>query len=162
MRPRIRTHKLERFERSSRLGGHNMIELNKSVMLNADAAKVWSVVGRFDALPEWHPAIVASKIEEVDGKQRRVLTVTGGGTLVEQLEAIDQEARSYSYSIVEGVLPVEDYHSTISVTATDDDTCLVEWEGRFVAKGTTEAHAAKIIDNIYSTGLDALKTQFHS
>ena len=67
---------------------------------------------------------------------------------------------SQSYSIVDGPLPVTDYHSTIKVTAGDDGTCTVDWTGQFNPDGADDETAKKIIAGIYTAGLSALKKRF--
>ncbi len=139
----------------------SMTELAKSVELKAAADRVWAVIGQFGDIAQWHPVIDAGRVEEVDGKRRRLLAVTGGGTLIEQLDAVDDGAMSYSYSLIDGPLPVEDYHSTIAVMPVDESHCRVTWTGRFRPKpGTTESQAIQVIESIYTTGFDALRKQF--
>jgi len=142
-------------------GEMDMTEVSRSADLQAEAAEVWSKIGRFDSLPQWHPVVDAGQIEEKDGKVFRVLTIAGGGTLTERLESRDDQGMTYTYSIIEGPLPVQDYVSTITVKP-QAEGCIVEWVGKFSAKDATEDKAIQVVDSIYSTGLDALRKQFNS
>ena len=65
-----------------------------STDLNVSADKVWKLTGGFNALPDWHPAMEKSELEE-EGQQRR-LSLVGGGTIIERLENVDEDSRTYS------------------------------------------------------------------
>src|SRR5450759_544153 len=70
----------------------------------ASADAVWAKIGDFCGIGKWHPAIEKCALS-ADGKTR-TLSLKGGGTIIEKLEKRDDAAHSYSYSIVEGPLPV--------------------------------------------------------
>ena len=74
---------------------------------------------------------------------------------MEKLEKRDDAQHSYSYSIVEGPLPVANYMSTISV-AKDGTGTKVSWNGHYDAKGASDADAKKTIDGVYQAGVDVL------
>ncbi len=137
-----------------------MLNIHESAVLNASAQEVWQAIGEFGNLAEWHPAAVASTLETLGADTVRVVNISGGGVLTEKLEAQDDEAMSQTYTIVDGPLPVSDYHSTMKVTALDEDTCTVDWTGSFKADGADDATASKIITGIYTAGLSALKKRF--
>jgi hypothetical protein len=80
----------------------------------ASVDAVWAKVSDFCGIANWHPAIEKCALS-ADGKTR-TLSLKGGGSIVEKLEKRDDAQHSYSYSIVEGPLPVANYMSTISVT----------------------------------------------
>ena len=137
-----------------------MLNVHESAVLSAEAAEVWAAISDFGNLAEWHPAAVTSTIETRGGDTIRVINISGGGVLTEKLEAHNDEAMSQSYSIVDGPLPVSDYHSTIKVTPGDDDKCTVDWTGKFSADGADDETARKIISGIYTAGLSALTKRF--
>ncbi len=114
---------------------------------------LWTKVGGFCAIGDWHPAIEKCALS-ADGKER-TLSLKGGGTLVERLEAMDAAKRSYTYTIVSGPLPVANYQSTISV-GPDAKGSMIKWTGHYDAKGATDADAKKAIDGIYESGEKAL------
>jgi len=82
-------------------------------------------------------------------------------SLVERLEAIDNKARSYSYTIVEGPLPVARYRSTLHVSEKADGRgCTVEWSSDFEPSGASESDAVKAIRGVYEAGFDNLRKMF--
>ena len=88
-----------------------MAKVSMSADLKVSADKLWDLIGGFNALPDWHPAIEKSELEE-EGQVRR-LSMAGGGTVTERLESSDDGARTYSYTIEDGPLPVANYKATI-------------------------------------------------
>lgn len=133
-----------------------MLEVKRETQVAATPAEVWAVIGDFGGLAEWHPAATASSAETVGGEIHRTIVVGDGARLVEKLENHSDADHTYSYSILEGPLPVDDYLSTLSVEA-DGDGSTIHWEGRFVAKGAPDEQAQAVIGGIYDLGLNALK-----
>jgi hypothetical protein len=119
----------------------------------ASADAVWAKIGDFCGISNWHPAIEKCALS-ADGKMR-TLSLKGGGTVVEKLEKWDDAAHSYSYSIVEGPLPVANYMSTISV-AKDGAGSTLTWSGKYDAKGASDADSKKTMDGVYQAGVDVL------
>lgn len=135
-----------------------MSNVSTSTHLPVPAAQVWQVIGGFNTLPDWHPAIEKSELE--GGGTLRRLTVPGAGTIVERLEKSDEDARTYSYSIVEGPLPVSDYAATIRVVEdADGKGCTVEWTSEFDPTGS-EVDALGAIRGVYEAGLNNLEKMF--
>jgi hypothetical protein len=86
-----------------------------------------------------------------------------GETIVERLEAFDNRARSYTYSILKASSPVTDYLSTLRVLETDGGKgSRVEWSARFTPKGVSDEEASRIYQEIFEDGLKALAATFAS
>ena len=134
-----------------------MPKVSMSTDLNVSADDVWKLIGGFNALPDWHPAIEKSELTE-EG-QTRTLSLAGGGTIVEKLERIDEGARTYSYSIVESPLPVSNYKSTIKVSG-EGSNSTIEWSSEFDTPGGVEQDAINAIQGVYQAGFDNLKKMF--
>ena len=141
---------------------------HEEVSIDAPAAKVWEKVSNFNDLGAWHPAVKTTEI--VTGKNNkagaeRLLTLQDGGMIKEKLLSYNAKARTFKYSIVEGVLPVHGYVSSVTVKPVGKDKSLVVWEGTFKRKDTSampaegqdDATAEKVITSVYRGGLDNLK-----
>jgi hypothetical protein len=137
-----------------------MANLEMSVQLNAPADKVWGLIGGFDALPRWHPAVATSGAAEEGGKTLRRLGLHGGGTIVESLEHHDAGARRYTYRILSGPLPVADYRAELSVDEQGGERCRVRWSSEFKPDGVPEPEAVETIRGVYKAGFDSLKERF--
>ena len=134
-----------------------------SVSVNQDlpvpAQMVWTTIGGFNALPDWHPAVENSELEKDGGNTLRRLHLAGGGEIVEKLEQIDDNERLYTYSILSGPLPVANYTATIRVKATAGG-CNVEWSSEFDPAGAPENDAVAAIQGVYEAGFENLKKMF--
>jgi mxaD protein len=141
---------------------------HEEVSIDAPSAKVWEKVSNFNDLGAWHPAVKTTEI--ATGKNNkagaeRLLTLQDGGTIKEKLLAYNAKAQTFKYSIVEGVLPVTEYVSSVTVKPVGKDKSLVVWEGTFKRKDTSatpaegqdDATAVKVITSVYRGGLDNLK-----
>ncbi|MEQ8660803.1 MAG: SRPBCC family protein [Gammaproteobacteria bacterium] len=126
--------------------------------VNMSADELWKLLGQFNALPDWHPAVVSSKLE--DGGRIRRLSLVGGGEIVERLEQIEQGDRLYRYSIISGPLPVANYTATLRVKEDGSGKAVVEWTGEFDPSGATETDATQAVQEVYKMGLDSLRKMF--
>ncbi len=94
-----------------------------------------------------------------------LLTLQDGGTIKEKLIVYHQKKKSFTCEILEGVLPVSHYVSTVSVKAGKDGKTVVVWQGSFKRKDTSDSpakkqgdeDATKTITAVYKAGLDTLK-----
>ncbi len=136
-----------------------MTKVSMSLNLGVSADKVWDLIGGFNALPDWHPAIEKSEIEGEGKGSVRTLHLAGGGTITERLEQLDDEGKHYSYAILSSPLPVADYKGTIRLQD-DGDGCKVVWESEFQPAGAPEGDAVDVIRGIYQAGFDNLKKMY--
>ncbi|RZT80960.1 polyketide cyclase/dehydrase/lipid transport protein [Micromonospora violae] len=117
--------------------------------------RTWQLIGGFDSLPDWLPYIPSSELSE--GGRVRTLKNEEGGVIVERLEAFDNGARSYSYSILQAPFPITDYLSTITVhEVPGEDGARVQWSGTFTPVGVSDEEATTLFRGIYRDGLAAL------
>jgi len=136
-----------------------MAKVSSATELPVPAATVWAVIGNFNALPDWHPAVAKSELKKESGGTLRKLSLVGGGTIEEKLEQIDDKERLYTYSILAGPLPVSNYTATLRVRDVGNG-CKVEWSSEFDAKGAPESAAVAAISGIYEAGFENLKKMF--
>lgn len=127
-------------------------------VIQKSPADVWQIVGNFNGLHVWHPAVVKTDAtgEGITAGDRRLLTLGDGATIDEELTGFDADGMQLSYKILEGPLPVSDYASTISVSASGDGGARVVWSSTFDASGASDEEAVEVITGIYVAGLDAL------
>ncbi|MFG2586666.1 SRPBCC family protein [Streptomyces sp. NPDC048438] len=133
-----------------------MATTTASIHIPVSPDRVWQLIGGFDTLPDWLPYIPKSELGE--GGRTRSLTNEEGGLIVERLEAFDDRARTYSYSILQAPFPVTGYLSTITVREDlDSGFSRVEWSGTFTPVGIGDDEAVALFHGIYSDGLAALR-----
>ncbi|GBG15665.1 uncharacterized protein NMK_3276 [Novimethylophilus kurashikiensis] len=147
-------------------------KVEKEVVIKADPAKVWALVKDFGNMQKWHPAVASDKVEnkkDENGQDAtfRLLTLKDGGTIYEKLKSVNDADMKLKYEIEEGVLPVTDYNSTITVKAGPGaGETTVNWLGRFYRKyrlnppipaGQDDESAIKAVTGVYDSGLANLK-----
>jgi len=144
------------------------LSAKESIEINAKADDVWAKVSNFGDLGAWHPAVKSTEIIKGTNNKKgavRLLTLQDGGTIKEELESYKPAKKSFSYKIIEGVLPVSHYHSTLVVQATADGKSKVVWSGTFKRKDTSDtpaqgqgdADATNTMSAVYKGGLENLK-----
>jgi len=144
------------------------LHVRKTIVIDADPAKVWQTVANFDALASWHPAVAKDEIVEGGNNsigEVRLLTLKGGGTIKEKLLGFSDAEHRFRYAIVEGVLPVSAYTSTFTVTPVGTNKTSVTWSGSFKRKNVgdnpgddeNDKTAIVTIGGVYKAGLDNLK-----
>ncbi len=137
-----------------------MAEVVRQTRINAPAAEIWDLIGGFNDLPKWHPAVLSSVLSQDDGATIRHLVIVGHIRLSERLLSHDDAARTYRYTIADGPLPVEGYVSTVTVADHGDGTCTVCWSARFEPAGAPVDVAVEAIEGIYDSGLNSLADRF--
>lgn len=90
-----------------------MTERSVEIDLEASPDRVWSLVGDFEGVGQWFPGIDSTRIEG----DVRVLGM-GGIEVRERLLERDEQRRSLTYAIVDGV-PVDRHRATVAVTPRD-------------------------------------------
>jgi uncharacterized protein YndB with AHSA1/START domain len=131
-----------------------MTKVSLSTKLAVSPDKVWKIIGGFNALPNWLPAVKESKLDAAG--RVRMLDLAGGGSMSEKLETFDDKAHAYSYSIMRSPLPVSNYVSTLKVSE-DGQGSTIEWSSEFSPAGASEMDAKKVVERIYQAGFENLK-----
>jgi len=128
--------------------------VTRSVTLNAPLPEVWGLVGNFHGLDRWHPAVERSVREAAGADEFRLLSLLGGGEILERL--VDKTTHGYTYAIVRGPLPVEHYEAKIEANTAGAGT-QITWSSSFTPTATD---ADAVIAGIYEAGLGALAERF--
>lgn len=126
---------------------------------SVSADTVWDLLRDFGGILRWNPGSLESVTVEGEGLGSvRTITLPGGASLQEKLEAFDDAARSFSYSFTgKLLLPLENYLASMTVLPVDDSSCEVRWESTFGSGAMTEEQAEATVVGIYRAGFDALK-----
>jgi len=134
------------------------VELTVSMQteIAAPAAELWKIVGNFGSLATYMDGVDSVSVEGDGVGSIRTIHLADGASAVETLESHDDETMTLSYSSQEGPLPVEDYLSTMRVTAIDEGRSRLEWSSKFKAKGASDADAKSTLSGVYQTGFDGL------
>ena len=143
-----------------------MVLVYVSTVIDAPADTVWSRIRDFNGLPNWHPRMVESHIE--DGKDAgaigcvRNFQLASGARIREKLLDFSDDNFLVSYSILETPQPLTNHKATLQLRrVTDGDRTYAEWTASFDA---TPEEADKLAEgmgaNVFQGGFNALKTHF--
>lgn len=137
-------------------GSASAIEVTKSVEMDGTAADVWAKIGGWCGIGKWHP-VVAKCEESKDSKGlHRTLTTKDGGVIKET--QTKSEKSGYAYKIDDSPLPVSDYTASFGVADGKKGKVMVSWSAKFQEKkGTKPEEAKKVIEGVFTAGLDAIK-----
>src|SRR4030095_7469499 len=113
-----------------------MVQIYVSSVIDAGADSVWSRIRDFNALPQWHPLLADSRIENGQPADRvgciRQLRQRDGGMVRERLLALSDYEYSCTYEILESPMGVANYIATLKLTpVTDGARCFGEWRAEF-------------------------------
>lgn len=143
-----------------------MARVYTSSVINAPAAKVWERIRDFNGLPKWHPRIRESRIEDALPADKvgciRNFNLQNGDNIREQLVGLSDYDLFYSYSMLEGPMPLSDYIATLRLTpVTEGDRTFIEWSAEFECDPENEDDLVNGIGtNVFQGGFDALKRHF--
>ena len=143
-----------------------MIRVYTSSVIDAGADAVWARIRDFNALPQWHPGIADSRIENGQQSDRigciRHFYTRDGGMIRERLLALSDYDFSCTYEILESTMGVDNYVATLKLLpVTDGNRCFAEWSAEFDCDpGRERALSQQIGDGVFQTGFEALKRHF--
>jgi len=158
-------------------------KMTATVDIEAPAEQVWDIIKNFDDM-SWHPAIKSVKATGGNTKgATRILTLTDGNTITEQLKSYNADKMSYKYKIIDmsvvktiehsgqsediPVLPVDNYQGIIKVKKKGNST-VVTWIATYYRgymnnnppEELNEEAADKAVTEVLKTGLTSLLHKF--
>jgi uncharacterized protein YndB with AHSA1/START domain len=140
-----------------------VVRVYVSSVIDAPADTVWSRIRDFNALPQWHPGIADSRIENGEPSDKvgcvRHFHTRDGGMIRERLLALSDYEYSCTYSILESPMGVENYLATLKLTpVTDGSRTFAEWSAEFDCDERRERELSEQIGSgVFQGGFDALK-----
>jgi hypothetical protein len=133
--------------------------LNRSVDVTGTPDAVWSMIGGFCAVKDWHPAIGSCMLDNRSPQTRTLVTKDGAATFVETQTAYSNTEHLYSYTFKSSPLPVSQYFSTLKVAPKSSGISTISWSSNYIPDKGKENDAAGALAGIYETGLDAIKVR---
>jgi uncharacterized protein YndB with AHSA1/START domain len=130
-----------------------MVELRKTVEIDASPEAVWAVVGDLAATAEWLPGTVAARM---DGTTR-ICTTADGFEIREEISGYSPGHRRYAYRHLAVPLPVRDSSGSFAVEPSGERATVV-LEARFEALDPAqEAQVEQIFGGALEHALESLK-----
>ena len=112
--------------------------------LTTPSAEVWNLTGDFCDVDDWHPGITACQLRVIDGRLHRILSLNGGGELLERRIA-SEPGLTYTYRVTGGPFAADKLIMTFSVEPIGGTR--IDWIANFSADDlATEARIAAFIE----------------
>ncbi|MDG2304048.1 MAG: SRPBCC family protein [Candidatus Binatia bacterium] len=133
-----------------------MGEIRVEEEVDAKPETVWALVREFGGVKEWNDGIDSCEVDGSGIGAVRTLKM-GGIEIQERLEHIDDTGRTFSYSIISGPVPVENYLASMTIHDAAEGKARVTWQGSFDPKGVAEEDCAKLFTGVYQGGIAAIR-----
>ena len=143
-----------------------MTEVYESTVIGAPVDRVWALVRDFNALPQWVPGVVDSRIEGGGPADRvgcvRAFRLADGGALRERLLGLSDYEYRCRYAILDSPMPLQDYTACLRlIPVTDGNRTFAEWSARFDCRPDDEAALIESIgQGVFRGGLASLTSRF--
>ncbi|NER25163.1 MAG: SRPBCC family protein [Symploca sp. SIO1B1] len=143
-----------------------MTRVFTSAVINAPIAQVWMKIRDFNAMPDWHPIVADSYIENDEPSDKvgciRNFNLKEGGNIRERLLTLSDSDYLFSYSILEAPMPVRNYVATLQLQPiTDGDLTYAQWTANFDCDPQEENGLIELIGNgVFQTGFNSLNQIF--
>lgn len=137
-----------------------------SCVIAAPAPTVWGIIRDFNALPQWTPFVVDSRIEMGMRSDQvgciRQFKLKDGGSIREKLLSLSDYDLSCSYSILESPMGVSNYLATLSlIPITDTNFTFAQWQADFDCATEKESSLVQQIgEGVFLTAFKALQQRF--
>ena len=121
-----------------------MARVYVSSVINARSDRVWARIRDFNGLPNWHPAIAESRIENGEPADKigcvRDFRLRNGDRIRERLLGLSDHDLFCTYSILKSPMGVVNYVATLRLTpVTDGERTFAEWTAEFDCAPEREA-----------------------
>ena len=145
------------------------LRVRQTIVIDAPTDQVWEVVSDFAGLHKWFPFIADTRLVLGENRRQgaiRELRRTNGSKVEEKLVEYDPYNMSATYTYMGGKPLTSDYFSTMTVTDAGGGKSQVEWKARFKRlhywtdtppEGKDDASLVKLLDKVYTVGLQSLK-----
>lgn len=123
--------------------------VRRHIFIDANADRVWSLVGEPGRLHDWFPT-TSTKLEG----SKRWITLASGITFEEDIVTLDHDLRRFQYRIVNNPI-ITQHLGTVDVIPDGDDRCVVIY-----STDMEPEVLALPIAGAAGVGLEALKRRF--
>jgi carbon monoxide dehydrogenase subunit G len=133
-----------------------MVSVKVSERVETTADRVWDLFRDFGGIQRFSAGIEKVEVTGSGIGAVRTLSLPGGLSLQERLEAFDDRGRRLQYAIVAGPIPVSNYLATIEVKD-EGKACRIDWSSHFEPKGITDDQGRAMIEGVYKGGIAGVK-----
>lgn len=124
--------------------------------IKAPAGRVWEIVREFGGLERFIAAVNTTKLEGSGIGMKRTMVMADGNTIVERLEALDEEKRSLRYSVLETKAPIADYIADMIIRDAEGGGCEIEWVSEFSSPEDQRAKTERMVSGLHQMTIRGL------
>lgn len=132
--------------------GNPTLEVSQTRKIPASPAAVWAVIGEFCDIRRWHGQARACALSHDGGQIVRSLDLRDIGTVVEVQLDRDEDAMTYSYTLVRSPWPVKQHRASLTVSPMGEGTVVV-WRATFRLNDACDEGAVARIEDLFRSGL---------
>lgn len=103
-----------------------MPSIRREAIIDRPADDVWAVVARPELLHLWYPGVRACRMEDIDGRPHRVVTVGEGIDMPEEIVVVDHLQRRFRYRLATPA--IRDHRGTVDVIELDAGRSLLVYD----------------------------------
>jgi uncharacterized protein YndB with AHSA1/START domain len=130
-----------------------MVELRKTVEIDASPKAVWDILGDLAATTEWLPGTVAARMEG----STRICTTADGFDIREAISEYTPDRYTYRFRHLEMPLPVKSSRGSFRVEPRDGGSLVVVEDRLEALDAAEEAEIAAMFGGALEQSLQALK-----
>ncbi|MBM3115830.1 SRPBCC family protein [Jeongeupia naejangsanensis] len=129
---------------------------------DVSAEKAWGKLGTFCSIAHWQSLVRDCLVEERSDGIYRVVVMKNDTAYTERLETFSQSDRSFSYSILSGPLPVNQYRSELKVESRGSESKLV-WRAWYTVPEKGDSQKIKSdLESLFRNGINGMTALLHS
>ena len=133
-----------------------MTQTLTKIRIYAPADAIWHLISDFDTACQYLSGGGACTVEGAGVGALRTLTSADGSTIVERLEALDNDAHRLSYALLTDT-PFRNCLTTIVVHDLGPGQTELEWSASFEADGLPASEAMEMLQGALAANCMALK-----
>ena len=133
-----------------------MTQVLTKIMIHAPADAIWQVISDLRAACHYLAMVVNCTVEGEGVGALRTLTSADGSTVVERLEALDEDAHRLSYALLTDT-PFGNCLTTVTVRDLGPSQAELEWSATFEAAGIPASEAMEMLEGALAANCLALK-----
>ena len=133
-----------------------MVRIRQTIEIQAPADDVWRLLGRPEFIADFHPQVVAARVD----RSLRTCTLADGSEVVERIVEHSVVHRFYTYELARPLASLSRYRACLAVRGHGDHSH-VDWDASLEpARADDSEVLASGFDETFSVGLERLRARF--
>ena len=132
-----------------------MVRIRQTIEIQAPADEVWRVLGRPERIADFHPHVVAARLEGT----LRACTLVDGSEVVERIVEHSVVHRFYTYELAGALDSLRGYRACLAVRGHGDHSH-VDWDAELEPARADDAALVAGLEDTFAEGLEHLRATF--